>query len=85
MGLCLRERSTKCLITSRRWINASRFVVLSTVGPEGTDASPRGDSDEAVRIADAKTVWLPDWRGNNRLDSLKNIVRDGREIGRAHV
>jgi len=62
----------------RRWINASRFAVLSTVGPEGTDASPRGDSDEVVRIADAKTVWLPDWRGNNRLDSLKNIVRDGR-------
>ena len=62
----------------RRWINASRFVVLSTVGPEGTDASPRGDSDEVVRIADAKTLWLPDWRGNNRLDSLKNIVRDGR-------
>jgi len=62
----------------RRWIETSRFVLLSTVGPEGTDASPRGDSDEAVRLVDPKTVWLPDWRGNNRLDSLKNIVRDGR-------
>lgn len=62
----------------RRWIDASRFVILSTVGPEGTDASPRGDRDEVVRIANPKTVLMPDWRGNNRLDSLKNIVRDGR-------
>lgn len=62
----------------RRWINASRFMILSTVGPKGTDASPRGDSAEVVRIVDAKTLWLPDWKGNNRLDSLKNIVEDGR-------
>ena len=65
---CLKGRSKKLFdhLTPlyRRWINASRFVVLSTVGPEGTDASPRGDSDEVVRIADAKTLWLPDWRGN---------------------
>ena len=62
----------------QRWIDASRFMILSTVGPSGTDASPRGDSDEVVRIVDAKTLWLPDWKGNNRLDSLKNIVEDGR-------
>ena len=62
----------------RRWIDASRFVSLSTVGPEGTDASPRGDRDEVGRIANPKTVLMPDWRGNNRLDFLKNIVRDGR-------
>lgn len=62
----------------RTWIEASRFVVLSTVGPEGCDASPRGDIDPVVRIADEKTILLPDWRGNNRLDSLKNIVRDDR-------
>ena len=62
----------------RRWIDASRFMILSTVGPEGTDASPRGDRKEVVRITNPKTVLLPDWRGNNRLDSLKNIVRDGR-------
>lgn len=60
------------------WISASRFVVLSTVGPEGTDASPRGDDGPVVAIADKKTLLLPDWRGNNRLDSLKNIVRDDR-------
>jgi PPOX class probable FMN-dependent enzyme len=62
----------------RQWIEASRFVVLTTVGPEGTDASPRGDDGPVVRIADERTVLLPDWRGNNRLDSLRNIVADGR-------
>jgi PPOX class probable FMN-dependent enzyme len=62
----------------RRWIEAARFVVLSTVGPEGTDGSPRGDDGPVVRIVDERTLWLPDWRGNNRIDSLRNIVRDGR-------
>lgn len=60
------------------WIEAARFVVLSTVGPEGTDASPRGDVDPVVRIQDPGTILIPDWRGNNRLDSLRNIVRDKR-------
>ena len=62
----------------RRWIGAARFCVLSTVGPEGTDASPRGDDGPVVRIVDDHTLWLPDWRGNNRLDCLRNIVADGR-------
>jgi PPOX class probable FMN-dependent enzyme len=62
----------------RRWIDAARFCILSTVGPEGTDATPRGDDGPVVRIVDDTTIWLPDWPGNNRLDSLRNIVRDGR-------
>ncbi len=62
----------------RRWIAASRFCILSTVGPEGTDATPRGDDGPVVRIADDRTLLLPDWKGNNRLDSLRNVVRDGR-------
>ncbi len=62
----------------KQWIESSRFVVVSTVGPEGTDGSPRGDVDPVVRISDDKTVLLPDWQGNNRMDSLRNIVRDGR-------
>ena len=62
----------------RRWIEASRFTILSTVGPEGTDATPRGDDGPVVRIVDDHTIWLPDWRGNNRIDSLRNIVRDPR-------
>lgn len=61
-----------------RWISAARFVVLATVGPDGTDASPRGDDGPVVRVVDDNTLWLPDWRGNNRLDALRNIVRDGR-------
>ena len=60
------------------FIQASPFVALATVGPEGVDCSPRGDLAEVVRIADERTVMLPDRRGNNRMDSLRNIVRDGR-------
>ena len=62
----------------RKWIEASRFLVLTTVGPEGTDGTPRGDDGPVARIADDHTIWLPDWRGNNRIDSLRNIVRDPR-------
>lgn len=60
------------------WIARSRFCVLTTVGPEGTDGSPRGDDGPVVRILDARTLALPDWKGNDRIDSLRNIVRDGR-------
>lgn len=62
----------------RAWIERSRFCILSTVGPEGTDASPRGDDGPVVRIVDDRLLALPDWRGNDRIDSLRNIVRDGR-------
>lgn len=62
----------------RAFIDASPFVLLSTVGEEGTDCSPRGDPAGFVRVADRKTVMMPDRRGNNRVDSLRNIVRDGR-------
>lgn len=62
----------------RAWIGAARFCILSTVGPDGTDASPRGDDGPVVRIIDDQTFWMPDWRGNNRLDGLRNIVVDGR-------
>lgn len=62
----------------RRMIEASPFMALATIGPEGMDCSPRGDENAVVRIADDKTVLLPDWRGNNRVDSLMNIVRDPR-------
>lgn len=62
----------------RRWIMAARFCVLGTVGPEGTDASPRGDDAPVVRELNPGTLAMPDWRGNNRLDSLRNIVTDGR-------
>lgn len=62
----------------RAWIAASRFCVLTTVGPDGTDGSPRGDDGPVVRELDPRTLALPDWHGNNRIDSLRNIVVDGR-------
>lgn len=57
---------------------ASRFCVLSTVGPDGTDGSPRGDDGPVVQPLDDRTLLMPDWKGNDRLDSLRNIVADGR-------
>ncbi|WP_373050144.1 pyridoxamine 5'-phosphate oxidase family protein [Thalassovita aquimarina] len=62
----------------RRWIMASRFCVISTVGLEGADGSPRGDDGPVVLELDELTLALPDWRGNNRIDTLRNIVRDPR-------
>jgi PPOX class probable FMN-dependent enzyme len=62
----------------RSFIARSRFCVLTTVGPEGTDGSPRGDDGPVVVELDDRTLAMPDWRGNDRIDSLRNIVRDGR-------
>lgn len=62
----------------RAFIEHSPFVVLATCGPEGLDCSPRGDPAGFVRVVDARTVMIPDRRGNNRTDSLRNIVRDAR-------
>src|SRR6266567_1858019 len=62
----------------RAYIEASPFATLATSGPEGLDCSPRGDKPGFVRVADEKTLMLPDRRGNNRADSLRNIVRDPR-------
>ena len=59
-------------------IQAAPFLALATVGPEGLDCSPRGDSHGLVRIHDETTLLLPDRRGNDRIDSLRNILRDGR-------
>lgn len=60
------------------FIARSRFCVMSTVGPEGTDGSPRGDLGPVVTALDARTLAMPDWKGNERIDSLRNILRDGR-------
>lgn len=62
----------------RAFIDASPFVVLATVGPEGLDCTPRGDPAGFVRVVDQKTVMIPDRLGNNRVDALRNIVRDPR-------
>ena len=62
----------------RAYIEASPFVALATVAAEGLDCSPRGDGRGFVRIHDDRTLMLPDRRGNNRIDSLRNIVSDPR-------
>lgn len=62
----------------RAFIDKAPFVVIATVGPEGLDCSPRGDPAGFVRVVDGKTVMIPDRRGNNRVDCLRNIVRDPR-------
>jgi PPOX class probable FMN-dependent enzyme len=59
-------------------IDKSPFAALATSGPEGLDCSPRGDLPGFVRVHDDKTLMMPDRRGNNRVDSLRNIVRDPR-------
>ena len=62
----------------RAFIEAAPFFVLASVGPEGVDCSPRGDAPGFVRVTDERTLMIPDRRGNNRIDSLRNIVRDPR-------
>lgn len=62
----------------RAFIEKSPFVIVATAGPEGLDCSPRGDPPGFVRTLDRKTVLMPDRLGNNRVDSLRNIVRDPR-------
>ena len=59
-------------------IDKSPFAALATCGPEGLDCSPRGDLPGFVRVHDEATLMMPDRRGNNRVDSLRNIIRDPR-------
>ena len=62
----------------RAFVEASPFVIVATSGPDGLDCTPRGDPAGFVRVVDRQTVMLPDRRGNNRLDTLRNLVRDPR-------
>jgi PPOX class probable FMN-dependent enzyme len=62
----------------RAFIEAAPFFALATSGPEGLDCSPRGDAPGFVRVLDENTLLVPDRLGNNRIDSLRNIVRDPR-------
>ena len=62
----------------RMFIDLSPFVVVATSGPGGLDCTPRGDPAGFVRVVDKHTVMLPDRRGNNRIDTLRNLVHDPR-------
>jgi PPOX class probable FMN-dependent enzyme len=62
----------------QQFIQASPFLILSTYGEKGIDCSPRGDPAGFVRVIDKNTLLIPDRKGNNRLDSLKNILSNGK-------
>jgi len=62
----------------RAFIEKAPFVAMSTAGSGGLDCSPRGDPAGFVRVHDEKTLMIPDRRGNNRIDSLRNIIEDPR-------
>jgi PPOX class probable FMN-dependent enzyme len=75
----LRKEAPRVTPEYRRIIEAAPFLALATVGPEGMDCSPRGDlPGQLVRVLDDTTLALPDRRGNDRIDSLRNILRDPR-------
>jgi PPOX class probable FMN-dependent enzyme len=62
----------------RKFIEAAPFFALATSGPDGLDCSPRGDAPGFVRVQDEKTLLIPDRRGNNRIDSMRNLIGDPR-------
>jgi uncharacterized protein len=62
----------------RAFIEAAPFFAMATSGPDGLDCTPRGDPPGFVRVADEKTLLIPDRRGNNRIDSLRNLLHDPR-------
>lgn len=64
--------------TARAWIAASPFCILSTVGSRGVHATPRGDAAGFVAVEPDGTLLIPDRRGNNRLDALRDIIEDNR-------
>jgi PPOX class probable FMN-dependent enzyme len=70
----LRQLDVHC----RRFLELSPFLCLGTSGPEGLDVSPRGDQPGFVRVLDDRTLAIPDWPGNNRLDSFTNLTADPR-------
>lgn len=62
----------------RAFIAASPMVIVGTQGENAADNSPRGDVPGFVKVADDYTLLIPDRRGNNRLDTLRNLVRNPR-------
>ena len=74
----VRKLATHIHPVYRPFIDSARFVALATAGPDGLDVSPRGDPAGFVHVEDEKTLLLPDRRGNNRIDSLRNVLHDPR-------
>jgi uncharacterized protein len=75
----LRKEAPQLTPAYRKWIEAAPFFAIATSGPGGLDCSPRGDAPgQLFHVLDDKTIAIPDRRGNNRLDTLKNLVADPR-------
>ena len=73
------KQSTHLTPAMQSWLSYSPFLILATIGDIGLDCSPRGDTaEEGFRILDESTIAIPDRKGNNRLDSLRNVLRDSR-------
>src|SRR5712691_258788 len=77
-GPSLVKESDRITAPYSAFIEAAPFFALATSGPDGMDCSPRGDAPGFVRVHDEKTLLVPDRRGNNRIDSLRNILQDPR-------
>lgn len=79
-----KERAVKKQLSAldvhcRRFIGLSPFVVISSFGlDQMLDASPRGGAPGFVKVVDAHTLLIPDSPGNNRLDTLENIIHTGK-------
>jgi len=74
----LAKETDSLIAPYRAFVAAAPYLTLATVGPDGPDCSPRGDAPGFVRVADPKTLLIPNREGNNRVDSLRNIVCDPR-------
>ena len=74
----IRKETSRVTPEYRAMIEASPFALLATSGPGGLDVSPRGDAAGFVVVDDERTLLLPERRGNNRVDSLRNLIHDPR-------
>ena len=60
----------------RRWLEMTPFILFATTNGAQLDVSPKGDAPGFVKVEDDRHVLIPDWPGNNRIDGLRNIVRN---------
>jgi PPOX class probable FMN-dependent enzyme len=77
-GPSIAKEADRITVHYRAFIEAAPFFALASVGSDGLDCSPRGDAPGFVRVLDEKTLLIPDRRGNNRIDTLRNILHDPR-------
>ena len=77
-GPAVAKETDRIVPVYRQLIEAAPFVAIATGGPDGLDCSPKGDAPGFVRVLDEKTLAIPDRPGNNRLDGMRNLLRDPR-------